>query len=80
MGGRVEQPTIGFEADIRPLFRDKDITAMSFAIDLSAYDDVRANAARIIAAVAGGTMPCDGRWPEDRVALFRSWIDAGCRA
>jgi hypothetical protein len=76
----VEQPTIGFEADIRPLFRDKDITAMSFAIDLSAYDDVRANAARIIAAVAGGTMPCDGRWPEDRVALFRSWIDAGCRA
>ncbi len=74
----MEQQEIGFERDIRPLFREKDVSAMSFAMDLSAYDDVRANAARIVAAVAGGTMPCDGQWPEDRVATFRSWIDAGC--
>jgi hypothetical protein len=68
----------GFERDVRPLFREKDITSMSSVFDLSDYDDVRANAERILAAVAGGTMPCDGRWPEDRVALFRSGTDAGC--
>ena len=51
---------------------------MAFVFDLSAYDDVRANAHRILAAVAGGTMPCDGRWPEESVAVFRSWTDAGC--
>ncbi len=70
----------GFERDIRPLFRKEDISSMSSVFDLSNYDDVRANAQRILAAVAGGTMPCDGRWPEDRVALFRSWTDAGCPA
>jgi hypothetical protein len=76
----MKRQTIGFERDIRPLFRDKDISAMAFALDLSAYEDVRAHAAHILAAVAGGTMPCDGRWPDDRVELFRSWIDAGCPA
>jgi len=76
----MEQEAVGFERDIRPLFRDKDIDSMSSVFDLSAYDDVRANAARILAAVTGGTMPCDGRWPEERVALFRRWLDAGCPA
>jgi hypothetical protein len=23
------------------------------------------------------TMPCDGAWPAERVAVFRRWIDAG---
>jgi hypothetical protein len=31
---------VGYEHDIRPLFRDKDIESMSFALDLSAYADV----------------------------------------
>jgi hypothetical protein len=70
----------GYERDIRPLFRDKDVKSMSFALDLSAYADVRTHADRIVAAVAGGTMPCDGRWPEERVALFRRWMGAGCPA
>lgn len=56
---------LGFERDIRPLFREKDITSMSSVFDLSDYDDVRASAGRIRGAVAGGTMPCDGRWPEE---------------
>ncbi len=72
-----QEEAVGFELDIRSLFRDKDVQSMSFALDLSAYADVRANADRIVAAVAGGTMPCDGRWPEERVALFRRWMDAG---
>jgi hypothetical protein len=24
-----------------------------------------------------GTMPCDGAWPAERVAVFRRWIDTG---
>jgi hypothetical protein len=27
--------------------------------------------------VADGSMPCDEAWPEDRVALFRRWMDEG---
>jgi hypothetical protein len=74
------EKAVEYERDIRSLFRDKDVESMSFALDLSAYADVRANADRIVAAVAAGTMPCDGRWPEERVALFRRWMDAGCPA
>jgi hypothetical protein len=69
---------VGFERDIRPLFRDKDVQSMSSAFDLSSGDDVRANADKILAAVAGGSMPCDGPWPAERVELFRRWVDAGC--
>jgi len=76
----MNEPAPTFANDIRSLFRDKDVASMTFALDLSAYDDVRANADRIHAAVAGGTMPCDGRWSDEQVALFRSWVDAGCPA
>lgn len=71
------QSGVGFERDIRPLFRGKDIEAMSFAFDLSSYEDVRANAEEILTKLSSGTMPCDGAWPPDRVAVFRSWVDAG---
>jgi hypothetical protein len=53
---------------------------MSKAFDLASYNDVRANAGKILAKVADGSMPCDGAWPQDRVELFRSWVDAGCPA
>ncbi len=66
-----------FAQDIRPLFREKDVASMSRAFDLSNYDQVRANADRIYARLSSGTMPCDGAWPQDRVALFKQWIDAG---
>ena len=71
------QDAPSFEQDIRPLFRDRDVNSMDFAFDLSSYDDVRENAHAIYARVENGTMPCDGAWPEERVHLFRSWIDAG---
>ncbi|HEY2653632.1 MAG TPA: hypothetical protein VGI50_17045 [Solirubrobacteraceae bacterium] len=76
----MEQSTVGFELDIRPLFRDKDVQSMSSAFDLSSYEDVRDNADGILAAVADGAMPCDGAWPDERVELFREWVDAGCPA
>jgi hypothetical protein len=73
-----ETPT--FSSDIRPLFRDSDIAAMSAMLDLSSYDDVRANADAIYGRLADGSMPCDGAWPEDQVATFKEWMDAGTRA
>jgi hypothetical protein len=77
---QMEQSAVGFEQDIRPLFRDRDVQSMSSAFDLSSYDDVRTHADKILAAVARGSMPCDGPWPADRVDLFRSWVDAACPA
>jgi hypothetical protein len=50
---------------------------MSFAFDLSSYDDVRANAEAIYEKLAAGSMPCDGRWPAEHVERFRTWIDSG---
>jgi hypothetical protein len=31
----------------------------------------------MIDRLEAGTMPCDGAWPAERVAVFRRWIDAG---
>ena len=70
---RSEMPS--FAADIRPLFRDRDVRRMTF--DLADYEDVKANADGIYERLADGSMPCDGAWPADRVALFRRWIDEG---
>jgi hypothetical protein len=68
---------VTYGQDIRPLFRDRDIQSMSFAFDLSSYDDVRANAEAIYERLAAGSMPCDGRWPAEDVERFRTWIDNG---
>jgi hypothetical protein len=67
----------GFDADIRPLFRPQDVEEMSWAFDLSSYEDVRANAEVIYQRLADGSMPCDGPWDDAQVQRFRDWIDAG---
>jgi hypothetical protein len=77
MEGAMAQRVVGFEHDIRPLFRERDIESMSGQFDLSSYDDVKANADGILDRLADGSMPCDGAWPQDQVALFREWVDAG---
>jgi hypothetical protein len=69
--------SVGFEQDIKPLFRERDRESMKFAFDLWSLDDVSTNADAILARLEAGTMPCDGAWPADRVAAFRRWIDAG---
>jgi hypothetical protein len=71
---------ITFSDDIRPLFRESDRDAMEAWFDLWAWEDVRDNGPEILGRVEEGSMPCDDPWPEDRVALFRSWIAAGCQA
>jgi hypothetical protein len=68
---------VSFERDILPLFRPEDIEEMSWAFDLSSYDDVREHAEEIQSRLADGTMPCDGAWPPESVQRFREWIDSG---
>jgi hypothetical protein len=72
-----EKEPVGFEQDIRPLFREHDRESMMFAFDLWSFDDVSQHADEILAKLEAGSMPCDGAWPPERVALFRRWIDAG---
>jgi len=66
-----------FASDIQPLFRERDRQSMQFAFDLWSEADVATNADAILGRLRSGTMPCDGAWPDDRVALFEAWIQAG---
>jgi truncated hemoglobin YjbI len=68
---------ISFAQHIKPLFREGDRRSMRFAFDLWSHDDVAAHAAAILDRLRAGTMPCDGAWPEERVAVFERWIDSG---
>jgi hypothetical protein len=71
---------VSFAAHVKPLFRAKDRQSMLFAFDLWSHDDVRAHAADVLDRVAGGSMPCDGAWPDERVQLFRRWTESGTPA
>ena len=68
---------VGFEADVKPLFREKDREAMLRAFDLWSYPDVVAHGDAIAEHLANGTMPCDGAWPPERVSLFQEWLKDG---
>ncbi len=78
-GGDTAQPqgSLHFDEDIKPLFREGDRKSMRFAFDLWSLDDVSTHAGAILDRLEAGTMPCDGAWPAERVAIFRRWIDAG---
>ena len=70
---------LSFATDIRPLFRDSpDVDTMKrMGLDLSSYEDVKANAEGIHSRLEDGTMPCDEPWPRDQVSLFKRWMDEG---
>lgn len=68
---------LSFERDIKPLFRDTDRAAMSKAFDLWSATDVAQHGQAIAARLGDGSMPCDGPWPADRIALFTRWLEAG---
>lgn len=71
--------TPGYDADIKPLFRNRDKSAMAeiAGFDLWSYDDVRSHSQAILQRVQAGSMPCDGAWPPDKVQLFQRWVDTG---
>jgi len=79
MNGDVVPPpeAVTFTADIKPLFRERDRAAMRRRFDLWSYDDVRAHAEAIGTHLRDGSMPCDGPWPEERVAVFDKWLADG---
>ena len=75
-----EEGTPSFARDITPLFRLRDRLTMRWAFDLGNYQDVSTHAQAILERLSNGTMPCDGPWPEEQIALFRSWVEAGMLA
>jgi len=70
---------LSFAKDIRPLFRDDlDVEAMKpFGLDLSSYDEVRAQAGNIVARLEDGSMPCDEVWPQAQIERFKQWMSEG---
>lgn len=69
-----------FAADIQSLFRQSDVDAMLDWFDLSKYEDVKDNADLILERIEDGSMPCDGEWSAEQLALFRAWRDGGFAA
>ena len=74
-----DQP-ISFEQHVKPLFREQDRESMKLAFDLWSHDDVAQNSDAILERLRSGTMPCDGAWPDEQVAVFADWIEAGTPA
>jgi hypothetical protein len=68
---------VSFAADIRPLFREKDVRSMARHFDRTSFDDVSTVADRILGRLRAGSMPCDGEWPSEQVDLFERWTQTG---
>jgi CDGSH-type Zn-finger protein/truncated hemoglobin YjbI/ferredoxin len=68
---------VTYAQHVKPLFRSMDRQSMSFAFDLWSYDDVREHADAILARLESGSMPCDGAWSAERIAVFRAWVETG---
>jgi hypothetical protein len=52
---------------------------MRSTFDLWSHDDVTTHAPAILARLRDGSMPCDGAWPADRLAVLERWVAEGCR-
>ncbi|MEV6426420.1 CDGSH iron-sulfur domain-containing protein [Nocardia sp. NPDC051463] len=68
---------VSFDRHIKPLFRAMDRKSMSFVFDLWSHTDVVQHAAGILDRLQQGSMPCDGRWPQDHIDVFARWIADG---
>jgi hypothetical protein len=74
-----------FEADIRPLFTERDIRAMSKAFNLASRDDVKKHAAAIydrIRGIGGAVMPPppprgEGPGLQSQIELFAKGVADG---
>ena len=68
---------LSFDQHIKPLFREMDRESMLSSFDLWSHEDVARLSDSILARLRDGSMPCDGAWPDEQVALFQSWVAAG---
>ena len=48
--------------------------------DLWKRDDVAEYSQDILNRLDDGSMPCDQAWPDEQVAIFRRWVEAGMPA
>jgi hypothetical protein len=69
-----------FERDVLPLFRSEDVEAMSFAFDLSSYEDVCENAEEMHSRLCRRHDALRCTLAEEDVGRVRRWIDAGMAA
>jgi hypothetical protein len=53
---------------------------MRFAFDLWSHNDVARNSHAILGRLRESTMPCDGAWPDEQLAIFQDWVEAGTPA
>ena len=79
-------PQVSFSADIKPLFREVDISHMKrFRVELDSYTYMSNpdNANKVLAALSPNdgeppTMPPGGPyWTADQLALFTQWQNEG---
>jgi hypothetical protein len=76
---------VSFAKDILPLFAAVDIEHMNdqdIYLSDHAYMSDPGNAAAVLETLENGSMPPtwgggEGAWSQDKVALFRSWIEGG---
>jgi hypothetical protein len=73
----VPNPT--WTGNIRGFFTPGEISCMQGqGIDLSSYDDVKANAQDIYGETSSGNMPLGGTpWSANRVQTFQNWMNNG---
>jgi CDGSH-type Zn-finger protein/truncated hemoglobin YjbI len=69
--------TVHFKQHIKPLFRSMDRESMKWIFDLWSYTDVTKYADSILQRLQKGSMPCDGAWSQEKVAIFQRWIASG---
>lgn len=72
-----EHEAVSFAQHIQPLFRPRDRQSMKWAFDLWSYQDVSRHADAILKRLQAGTMPCDGSWSPEKLAIFQRWIESG---
>jgi hypothetical protein len=73
---------VSFKNDILPLFTQADIDHMAgFGVELDSYDWMRVplNAGNVYTEVETKRMPPGDPWSDDKVALFKAWMDGGCK-
>ena len=71
---------LSFEQHIKPLFREGDRQSMKWAFDLWSHNEVARNSDAILERLRDGTMPCDGAWSDEQIAVFQDWVEAGTPA
>jgi hypothetical protein len=69
--------SIAYGRDIKQLYSEGDRETKLSVFVLWSYDDVSRVSDAILARLRDGSMPCDGAWPEERIALFEDWVGAG---